>query len=116
MKIPMGFREAIADAFYDKKIALYAYKDEATEGFGTRRVPSEEPLTSVLGNWQDITNAEKAREYGMLPGGGAVFTCGAVPADIASGCFARSPAGQMYRIIDVLRRDSHCKVVCEVHA
>ena len=116
MKIPKGFREAIAEAFYDKEIALYAYTEEQTVGFGTRRVPSEKPLASVLGNWQDVTNAEKAKEYGMLPGGGAVFTCGEVPSAITSGCFARSPAGQMYRIMDVLRRDSHCKVVCEVCA
>ena len=61
-------------------------------------------------------SAAEAKEYGLLPGAGAVFTCGAVSEDIVSGCFARSPSGKMYCIKDVLRRDSHCKVVCEVYA
>lgn len=115
LKLPQGFCETVSSAFYDKRIVLYAWIEEKTAGFGTRRVPAAEPCGAVKANWQEVGDTETAREYGLLPGGGAVLTCAALPAALTVGCFARSPQGRLFRVKELLHRDSHCRVLCEMY-
>lgn len=113
MNIPSTFRQAIMRTFYDKEIVLLPCVEHQTPGFGKRRLPVDESPIVVRGNWHDSTDAAELKTYGLSPVKGAVFTCADLPLEIVPEWFARSPSGTLYRIRDVLRRDSHCKVICE---
>lgn len=84
MKIPVEFKQAIADVFYDKDIEIWTsgtIKDDEGSVVGNGKL---EKIDSFKGNFQFSTREYIQQEYGREIEANAIVTCDKANAEIGN--------------------------------
>lgn len=106
MKIPNEFKQAIADAFYDKRVTVYNVIEVVNEELDVTRTKGtlKEELKC---NVHTIGNKVLIQDYGLDIKANIMITClstSATKGDIIT------YNGQDYKIVEILEKDSHVKI------
>lgn len=111
MKIPDGFKETQRKVFQDKPV-IYRPAVESVGGLGSVTVSPGSFSASYDVNFQIISDALLAQEWGLLAGRDAFITSSA-SLDVEMGGFFQYDRA-VYRIKGILKRDSHMKIMLEL--
>lgn len=106
MKLPSGFKENIADIFYDKTITVYEI-ETIKDNYGYTRLSAEESDTTFLGNvrFSDLVRIQE--DYGIKESIDIAIT---TEYSIEAGTII-GYGSQTYKIIKVIPSDSHNLIV-----
>ena len=108
MNIPNGFKQAVADTFYDKDIEIWSsgtIKDEEGATIGSGK---QEKIDSFKGNFQFKTREYIQQEYGQEIEANALITCKSTVAEIGNILVYDN---KEYTIVANPKSDSHTTLI-----
>ena len=110
MKIPVEFKRAIADTFYDKDIEIWTegtIKDDEGGIIGNGKL---EKIDSFKGNFQFSTREYIQQEYGKEIEANAIVTCDKTVVEIGNILVYND---KEYEIKSLVPSDSHITILVE---
>lgn len=108
MKIPVEFKQAIADTFYDKDIEIWTegtIKDDEGSIVGNGKIKK---IDSLKGNFQFSTREYIKQEYGKEIEANAIVTCDKTVAEIGNILVYNN---KDYSIKSLISGDSHTTIL-----